>query len=118
MHEVRICWLDYIKVNASIIAPIIKNVKNIRFSLKKKLINLKISRESFFDNGLKIKLKINLAKLNVFLNKDLIKLRINLKNNLRNGGRTYFITTEVIQYKIKNSSTSIVMHHPSHQNEN
>jgi hypothetical protein len=82
----------------------IKNVKNIRFSLKRKLINLRINRESFFDNGLKIKLKINLAKLNVFLNKDLIKLRINLKNNLRNGGRTYFITKEVIQYKNKNSS--------------
>ena len=79
--------MDYTKVSANIIAPIKKNVKNIRFSLKKKLINLKISRESFFDNGLKINFTIDVVKLNVVLNKDFIKLKINLKNR----GRTYFI---------------------------
>ena len=87
LHELHIYWVNYIRVNANIIAPIIKNVKNIRFNLKKKPINLKISKVSFLDSGPQINFTIDVVKLNIVLNNDFIKLKINLKNK----GRTYFI---------------------------
>ena len=63
LHELLMGYLNYNKVNAYII----NTVKKIRFSLRKKLINLKISKVSFFlENGKKINFILSGIKLAVF----------------------------------------------------
>jgi len=73
LHELLMGYLNYNKVNAYII----NTVKKIRFSLRKKLINLKISKVSFFlENGKKINFILSGIKLAVFKTIYFINLKI------------------------------------------